>query len=253
MTLRERYRRRRADRARQRACLRENAEFGRRGRLRYRRGVDLERLAAVVEDGGLTVVKAERQVIARSADGWLVKRTSRRRARRLWWNAYGLEVRGIPTPPLWARGPHWVVGEWVDGLPLDRYVRGGYASLGRAGRNTFLRRLAEVLRHMHERGVFHHDLKGENLVVTAGAVQVIDLDRVSFTLGVSRRRRIRNLAQINASVTPPVTRTDRLRLLRYYLGNAWSAVAERDWIARIMRMTIARRHAWPVYGHRRSL
>jgi tRNA A-37 threonylcarbamoyl transferase component Bud32 len=245
MTLRERYRRHRADRVRQRACLGENGEFGQRRGLRYRRGVDLERVTTVAQEGGHTVVKAERQIIARSEDGWLVKRTSRRRARRLWWNAYGLEVRGIPTPPLWARGPDWVVGEWTDGLPLDQYVHAAYANLGRAGRNTFLRRLAALLRDMHERGVFHHDLKGENLVVVDGAVQAVDLDRVSFTLRVSRRRRVLNLAQINASVTPPVTRTDRLRLLRYYLDGDGSAMDERDWITRIMRTTIARHHAWP--------
>jgi hypothetical protein len=245
MTLWERYRRHRADQQRQRACLGENAEFGRRGEWRYRRGADLDRVAAAVRGDGLKVVKAERQVIGHTADGWMVKRTSRRRAQRLWWNAYGLEVRSIPTPPLWARGRDWVVGEWADGLPLDQYVHEEYASLGRVRRNCFLRRLAEVLRYMHERGVFHHDLKGENLVVVDGGVQAVDLDRVTFALRVSRRRRIFNLAQINASVTPPVTRTDRLRLLRYYFGNERSEVDERDWVTRIMRLTVDRDHAWP--------
>jgi len=60
---------------------------------------------------------------------------------------------------------------------------------------------------------------------------------------VPERTRMFNLAQLNASVAEPLTRTDRVRALKAYLGRdrrRW-----RVWAVPVMKMTIARRHNWP--------
>jgi hypothetical protein len=46
----------------------------------------------------------------------------------------------------------------------------------------------------------------------------VDYDRVRFGRAVGRRRRIKNLAQVAASVAVLITKTDRLRFFRAY---AW--------------------------------
>ena len=143
-------------------------------------------------------------------------------------------------------GGSWVAGEWIEGPDLYGYVRAQFPHMGRAARDSFLGGLARTVRRMHDRGVFHADLKAANVLVADGRLQIVDLDRVRFSLDVPERDRIFNLAQLNASVTPPLTRTDRLRALRLYFGRCPSLWRnERRWIREIMRVTAARKHHWP--------
>ncbi len=238
-SLRDRYYRGRTER-----CFKEGTGFGVKGRLVHRKGVDLEQVLHAAESKSAGVVKASGGESLHRVGALFVKRTTPARARKIWKNAHGLEVRHIDTPRLQAWGGPWVAGDWIEAPDLYGYVRDKFPRMGRAARDGFLSRLARTVRRMHDRGVYHADLKAANVLVTEEKFHVVDLDRVRFSLDVAEKDRIFNLAQLNASVTPPLTRTDRLRALRYYFGRCRPS-SEPRWVREIMRVTIARAHHWP--------
>lgn len=184
----------------------------------------------------------------------VVKETPRRRlwvadpktfvkegARANWPNAYALEIRGIPTPRLLAVEGDRVAGQWVEGaVPLGDHLK------SRGVSREFLGRLARLVRRMHLRGVFHRDLKANNVLVRGDEVYVVDLDRVDFPREVSRSGRVLNLAQLNAAVGAPVTKTDRLRFFLAYAGHQRPLrLGWKEWVRDVMEVTRARRHVWP--------
>lgn len=232
---------------RQKRCFKDGTGFGVDGALHYRKGVDVfdlrKRLYAAPKK---TVRRTKTEGLHRVDGGYFLKTTTPSRAKRIWEHAHGLAVRGIDTPRLhlWERSQ--VAGEWVESVDLFDYIRLTYGALPGLDRRDFLFRLARVVRRLHDRGVYHSDLKGGNILIGEGRILVIDLDRVRFSLDVPERDRLFNLAQLNASVTPPLTKTDRLRFLDLYIGNCASLRAKRRrWIAEIMKTTLARKHRWP--------
>ena len=235
--LRDRYYRGRTER-----CFKEGTGFGVKGRLMFRKGADLEGVLRAVGARDSVLVKEKGSESLRRLGPIFVKRS--KRARSIWRNGHGFEVRHIDTPRLHAWGGPWVAGEWIEAPDLYACVREKFPRMGRAARDGFLSRLARAVRRMHDRGVFHADLKAANVIVTEAKFHIVDLDRVRFSLDVAEKDRIFNLAQLNASVTPPLTRTDRLRALRYYFGRC-RPTSEPRWVREIMRVTIARAHHWP--------
>lgn len=173
-----------------------------------------------------------------------LKTLSRAAALRTWRNAHGLYIREIPIArhdACGVNGTGWVMGEWLEALPLKEALE------QTAQRREMIFRVARLVRRMHGRGVFHKDLKANNVLVRGLEPFVIDLDRIAFSLDVADDDRILNLAQLNAAVGPPVTRTDRLRFFRWYCAydrRFWKK--RKDWVRRVMKITVARRHVWPI-------
>jgi tRNA A-37 threonylcarbamoyl transferase component Bud32 len=233
--------------SRQERCVRDGTGFGVQGGVYFRKGVDLEALLREVESGPETVVKATgKERLARLPSGRFIKRGPRGRTLQAWKNAHALGVRGIPTPRLDACGPGWVAGQWIDGPNLRIFCRDRWEDLSKPERDRLSSALAQVVRRMHALGIVHKDLKGANFVVSAEGVYVLDLDRVRLGGRVGRADRIRNLAQLNASISLPVSRSERLRFFRRYAGRDGELWARRrEWIAEIMRLTVARGHHWP--------
>jgi tRNA A-37 threonylcarbamoyl transferase component Bud32 len=175
---------------------------------------------------------------------WLGTVLGRLRGRRSWFLGHALLVRevGVARPLgylLEHRGPvvrrEVLVMEDVsrDGERLDHLV----LRLHREGRlhghggRTLLVTVAEFVRDLHRDGVYHGDLKACNLYVRGPVdespeIRVVDYDRVRVEKPVSFRRRVKNLAQLSASIPVCVTRTDRLRFFRLY---APTSDIERDW------------------------
>jgi tRNA A-37 threonylcarbamoyl transferase component Bud32 len=232
---------------RQKRCFKDGTGFGVDGRLYYRKDADvLELRKKLYHATRSTVRRTKTESLHRVDGGYFLKTTTASRAKRIWEHAHGLAVRGIDTPRLLLWEGRQVAGEWVESLDLHDFIRLTYGSLPRVDQLDFLRRLARVVRRLHDRGVYHADLKGGNILVGSGRLLVIDLDRVRFTQDVPEKDRLYNLAQLNASVTPPLTRTDRLRFLDFYMGNCASLRAERRrWVGAVMKLTRARKHRWP--------
>jgi tRNA A-37 threonylcarbamoyl transferase component Bud32 len=96
---------------------------------------------------------------------------------------------------------------------------------------------AAWLAHLHRLGIYHGDVKGVNVLVGGTLVTpllyVVDTDRCRFfRRPVDLGRRIRNLAQLAASIPVVVSRTERLRWWRRYtddlrLGDDLHRVASR--------------------------
>lgn len=211
-------------------------------------------------------------------------------ARQNWLASNGLMIRGIPTARpvglMMQKEPFYdwitsarIVTEEVKAIPSNQYVIDTLASPYQSAspqesqffrsKKCFVKEFALVIRRLHKKGVFHCDLKANNVLIKETAdladstnnnrhdllnpwlhkriFYFIDLDRVKFRRVLPWRERIKNLAQLNAAMPAVMTKADRLRFFRYY---AYGEVPiktsrERRILAEIMHITIARHHIWP--------
>lgn len=192
----------------------------------------------------------------------LFRRTS---IARSWIWGQGMLERNLPTPRPLAmlhrrRGglPYegYLITEKLEGVQeLDDYVA-GLDSLAADERRRRIRRqidrVARAIRELHRRRMSHRDLKAANILVNAVDVEETPagqprpiwpspfpvrattlwfIDLVGVTLGrrLAKRRKVQNLARLNASFlrSKTLTRTDRLRFLRTYL--AWNVHGKGTW------------------------
>lgn len=236
---RERYWRDRQSRVR-----RNGSDFEVADGLVLRRPFGAEEARKALEGAPLRVVKETPRRRLWLVDGRTFVKEG---ARGLWHNGFALETRGIPTPRLLACRGDRVVGEWIEGaLPLWEHLRARGVSRALVGR------LARLVRQMHARGVFHRDLKANNILVRGDDVWVVDLDRVDFLRDVPRPARVLNLAQLNAAVGPPATPADRLRFFFAYAGRDRAIRMNwKSWVREIMKRTVERGHHWPTKNEAR--
>jgi tRNA A-37 threonylcarbamoyl transferase component Bud32 len=126
---------------------------------------------------------------------------------------------------------------WGKG-PLDR-------AAARAKREEVVR-LGRLVGDLHARGVYHGDLKAVNVFVRRkhgrDSFCLVDYDRVRFVgVAVPERRRVKNLAQLAASLGTYFTRTDRLRFFRAYANCLPGAWEDRAATARAVAAACARK------------
>ena len=113
-------------------------------------------------------------------------------------------------------------GERLDLVALERYAHALDAD-ERAEKRQLVDVVALTFRHLHDAGIYHADMKAVNLFLRergdVAEVVLADYDRVEFDRPVSGRRRIKNLAQLSASIPICITMSDRLRFFRAYIGD----------------------------------
>jgi tRNA A-37 threonylcarbamoyl transferase component Bud32 len=167
-------------------------------------------------------------------------------ALRSWVHGHGLRERCLPTPrPLLvlhrrrrglAREGYLLTEKVADAEELSRHVA-GLDALPQAERRRHLRALVEqvgrLVRELHHRQLAHRDLKAANVLVqrtqSGPALWLIDLVGVTRHWQLSRARRLQNLTRLHASFHrhPLLTRTDKLRFLRTYMG--WGLYGKEGW------------------------
>jgi hypothetical protein len=174
-------------------------------------------------------------------------------ARRAAEAAERLAAHGIAVPEVCAavdvrRGglvtkSFFLTHEVSGAITLDRYwtgLAGGTdARARRAARKALARSVGGLFARLHAGGIYHNDLKDVNILAGgaphAPTLTLLDLERVRFggdPLG--RRRRVKNLVQLDRTLGTRASRTDRLRMLAAYLGTADRAV-RRAWAEDVRR------------------
>jgi tRNA A-37 threonylcarbamoyl transferase component Bud32 len=152
-----------------------------------------------------------------------------------------LAETGVPTPRVLAAccrgGVEWIATETVT--PVEDAINWHARQLargpeGRACIERALVQLAWLIARMHDAGVVHHDLHSGNILVSEAdngdtKLLLTDLHRASLRLGLSRRARVANLAQLYHCRLQTTTATQRLRFLRAYLAASGIEDPPRAW------------------------
>jgi hypothetical protein len=92
-------------------------------------------------------------------------------------------------------------------------------------RRAVLRTLASLFKSLHEKRIYHNDLKASNILAldrasaTKEMYSLIDLQGVRKCFYLSKRRRIKNLAQINRTLGNHLTTTEKLSFIKAYIGD----------------------------------
>lgn len=238
-------------RSRTARCLEESggfAAFQRAGAHGFRRrDADPAALAARLDElATATPFKATAGSELYRAGPWIAKRFAREAdARRAWVGGNGLEVRGIATGRALAWVGPWLVMEdggatvtdWVDG--------GGFAAASEAERAELARALGSLVARLHRRGVYHADLKANNVLWRPGAEpRLLDYGAVRFAASVPRRRRVKNLAQLNAALPDLVPASLREAALASYLAESGCADDPARLRRDVVTASVRRRHRW---------
>jgi len=116
-------------------------------------------------------------------------------------------------------------------------------------RTAVLDQLALLTRSLHQHHFFHHDLVWRNILITQSTAAppqlwCIDCPRGRFDYGSPwrDRRRLRDLASVDKSAALYCSRTERLRLMKSYLGQSR---LNREVKERIGQVLHYRRTRWP--------
>jgi tRNA A-37 threonylcarbamoyl transferase component Bud32 len=136
----------------------------------------------------------------------------------------------------------WIISEALEAARVfSRYIERGHAPIEqeRRLRRETLAQVAAAVRRMHDAGLFTSDLQETNLMLDqeGGALRIyfVDLDGFRRLPSVSWKRRRRNLVQLDRSVGRFMSRSERLRFLRTYLGGGWNGQAARKLVEHLLR------------------
>ncbi|MFP3982371.1 MAG: lipopolysaccharide kinase InaA family protein [Desulfurivibrionaceae bacterium] len=87
-------------------------------------------------------------------------------------------------------------------------------------KKRLIKKLGSVIGQLHSQGIFHGDLRWGNILVQESplAIWFVDNERTSIHgRYLSCKKRLKNLVQINMTLDPVITRTDRIAFLISYL------------------------------------
>ena len=142
----------------------------------------------------------------------------------------------------------YVSKEISGGKTLDAYWREDLSPLvgieGFRRRRSFLKALAELFHSLHQRNIYHDDLKDANIIVSPGtsngeeSFHLLDLEGVRRTIWLAERRRVKNLVQLNRTMGRFLRGAEKLYLLKVYLGDRFAdRIEKRRWVSKILKVT----------------
>ncbi|MFQ5902785.1 MAG: lipopolysaccharide kinase InaA family protein, partial [Candidatus Binatia bacterium] len=108
-------------------------------------------------------------------------------------------------------------------------------------RRDFLKGLAMLFRSLHEKRIYHNDLKDANILVCSGnghqeeSFYLLDLEGIRRYRHLNRQRQIKNLVQLNRTMGKFLRWSEKLYWLKIYLGAVFFDRGEkRKWIGRAL-------------------
>jgi tRNA A-37 threonylcarbamoyl transferase component Bud32 len=237
-------------RSRTRRCVLESSGFtafelaGQHGFRRREVEPEELRRALLELDGAETLKRAGGTSLYRSR-GWIVKQYgAQRAARRAWINARGLEARGIETSPALAWAGPWLVMRDAGPTLID-WVEQHFEAAPETEQLEMAQALGTLLGTLHSRGIYHADLKANNLAWAPGVPpRLLDTDRVRFVIGISRRHRVKNLAQLNAALPDLVPNALRERALQVYTETCRFSGEVSQLRSAAIELSLRRAHRW---------
>jgi len=214
---------RRRHRSRSKRCCKNSTQFqivkngGFRGYRRRDFTWGLQDLRAALKNG--TVIKSN-HVLA--YQGVCLKHHRKKifhqdRCLASWKMSQALDVRGVSVPRALGYyvepGRCFFLAEYLaDTVHLNDYLS---AIEDAKAKRQALKKLAIWLKKCHDANVWQRDFKSSNILCRNSEFFMIDLDGVRLRR-LSDRKKIVNLAQLNASVSNAITLKDRLRFYHYY-------------------------------------
>jgi len=170
----------------------------------------------------------------------------RSRQRREAENAIFLRETGVPTAEVVAAGERrrlgcvteaFVATKGIPGaIPLTEFASAFAAERlpeSRRKRLALIEKLASIVRRMHDAGYVDHDLYCRNILVGetpegTHEFYVIDSPRGECPVLSRRRGKLRDLACLSRDARDFLSRTDRARFMKTYLGLA--RLGRGDWV-----------------------
>jgi hypothetical protein len=148
---------------------------------------------------------------------------------------------GLPTVTPIAAGRKrgsFLVTQALEGcMRLDDYL--GQTKLARQDRQELLRRLAGLIQKMHACGFNHRDLYLCHILRDGrGNLHIVDLHRVQRRAAVPGRWQVKDIAALNYSAPAGIiSRTDRLRFLKAYLGSERLSGRDKSFVLKVLKKT----------------
>ena len=134
--------------------------------------------------------------------------------------------------------------EIAGGKTADAYWRDHLAvcsgGAGMRRRRHFLQNLGRLFALLHQKRIYHDDLKDANIIVASQEEKgedlfLLDFERLRTGKALTLRRRVKNLVQLNRTFGRHISATQKLYLLRAYLGADFLDHEKRKlWIQRIL-------------------
>jgi tRNA A-37 threonylcarbamoyl transferase component Bud32 len=162
-----------------------------------------------------------------------------------WIAANGLRARGISSIKTFAMaekrgwfGPResfLLMEASEEGQEMDRYLLRGFRDFKE--KRSFVRSFARWLTSLHQKRLFHKDMKTCNIVVSRKGEEwdfrLLDLEDVLLDKKVDYKKLFKSLLQLNTSTPRVMTRTDRLRFYNEYVRLHTIIKNKRDFLRRL--------------------
>ena len=138
--------------------------------------------------------------------------------------------------------------EIEGGKTADAYWREEILTIegkeGMARRRKFLQGLGELFHSLHRQNVYHNDLKDANILVVpdlsseTDCFYLLDLEGIRRYRKLNRRRRIKNLVQLNRTLGKYLRPKEKACFLKSYLGPSLpDRMTKRNWIAGVLKLS----------------
>jgi tRNA A-37 threonylcarbamoyl transferase component Bud32 len=148
-----------------------------------------------------------------------------------WKMARALSVRGINVPKALAyyslqKTAFFLSVYYRNSMTLNIYFN---KITGEKEKKAAMRRFADWLKRCHDLNIWQRDFKSSNVLVQDNQFIMIDLEGVRICRNLSWRKKIINLAQLNASMSNHLTLKDRLLFFHFYCRENLPSWKKRRW------------------------